>query len=154
MAGLLGGSVVAVLFFLVDLARGQPLRVPDALGHVLFHLGGGGSAEGEIAHVMVYSIFHFVAFMIVGIASAAVLRRSERQPSILAGALLCFVVFEAGFIILAVLMTQSSRLGMPAWYMVTIGNLLAAVVMGWYLSRLYPRLTERADAVLGGRHGA
>ena len=154
-AGLLGGSAVAVWFLIVDTIRGHPFRVPDALGHILLHLGGGGVTEGAAAHVIVYTVFHFAAFIVVGIAASTILRRSESQPSILAGAFLLFVIFEGGFFLLLIVLTsQSQRLGTPAWYMVSIGNLLAAAVMGWFLWRRYPALRARTDAVLGGRHGA
>ncbi|MBI3568874.1 MAG: hypothetical protein HY084_11815 [Gemmatimonadetes bacterium] len=153
LGGLLGAASVAAWFLLVDIARGTPFLVPDALGHILFHMGGGGVAEGAFAHVLAYTAFHVAAFVAVGVFAAAVLRRSERQPSLLAGALLLFVVFECGFFLLTLLMMQSHRLGMPAWYLVASGNLLAAGVMGVYLSRKYPALGARVDAALSGRDG-
>ncbi len=148
VGGLLGAATVAGWFLIVDLVRGTPFLVPDALGHILFHLGGGGAAEGAIAHVLAYTAFHVAVFVIVGVFAATVLRRSERQPSVLAGALLLFVVFECAFFSFTLLMTQSRRLGMPAWYLVASGNLLAAVVMGLYLSRKHPALRARVDAAL------
>lgn len=153
-AGVLGGLVVAVWLFIVDLIRGQPFRVPDLLGHILFHAVGGGATEGAVAHVVVYTIFHFAIFIAIGVAASAILRRSEHQPAILAGAFLLFVVFEAGFFTLSLLMTESRRLGMPAWYVVSIGNVLAAATMGWFLWRRHPGIRARTDAVLGGRHGS
>lgn len=152
-AGILGGLVVAVWLFIADLIRGQPFRVPDALGHLLFHAVGGGVTEGVVAHVVVYTLFHFAIFIAIGVAASSILRHSERQPSILAGAFLLFIVFEAGFFSLTALMTESRRLGMPVWSLVSIGNVLAAAAMGWFLWRRYPGIRARTDAVLGGRDG-
>ena len=152
IAGLLGATTVAVWFLAVDIARGTPFLVPDALGHILFHMGGGGASEGKIAHVLAYTVFHVGAFAGVGIFASAVLRRSEIHPSLLAGALLLFVVFEGAFFTLTLLLVQSQRLGMPAWYLVATGNLLAAIAMGVYLWREHPSLRARGEEVLGGRH--
>jgi heme/copper-type cytochrome/quinol oxidase subunit 4 len=153
IAGSLGAATVAVWFLVVDVLRGTPFLVPDALGHVLLHMGGGGVAESRITHVATYTVVHFLAFAVVGVLAAAVLRRSERQPSVLAGALLLFAVFEAGFFMFTLLMAQSNKLGMPAWYLVATGNLIAAVVMGTYLWRVHPNLRGRGESVLSGRHG-
>lgn len=96
-AGVLGATAVAALFFIVDLLRGQPFLVPAGLGHQLLHAFGLAGNEGMLLHVIAYSLFHYVAFALVGIAAAMVARRAEQQPALLAGAFLLFVVFEAGF---------------------------------------------------------
>lgn len=150
IAGLLGGAAVAAWFFIVDAARGVPLRVPSALGHILFHAAGIAGAEGRSAHVIAYTIFHFAAFVTVGLFAAATLRLSERQPSLLAGAFLLFVVFEAGFYTITAVLAQSQSLGLPAWYMVLAGNAIASLVMGTYLWRANPGLRANIDAALKG----
>ena len=151
IAGLLGAGAVAVWFLVVDIARGRPLLVPSALGHILFHATGTAGTEGRAAHVIAYSVFHVAAFVVVGILAAAILRRSERQPSLLAGAIILFVVFEAGFYVITSLLAQSQTLGLPSWYMVVAGNLIASVVMGMYLWRSYPTAARDIDAALSGR---
>lgn len=150
VAGLLGAATVAAWFLVVDVARGSPLRVPSALGHILFHAAGIAGTEGRSAHVIAYTIFHVVAFVAVGVLTAALLRLSERQPSVLAGALILFVVFEAGFYGITSLLAQSQSLGVPSWYMVLVGNGIASLVMGTYLWRAHPRLRENMDAALRG----
>src|SRR5574338_1314907 len=140
IAGLLGALSVAIWFLIVDAARGVPLRVPSALGHILFHAAGIAGSEGRSAHVIAYTLFHVAAFVAVGLFAAAILRLSERQPSVLAGAFVLFVIFEAGFYLITLVLTQSRSLGLPSWYMVAGGNAIASLVMGTYLWRAHPGL--------------
>jgi TRAP-type C4-dicarboxylate transport system permease small subunit len=70
---------------------------------------------------------------------------------VIAGAFILFVVFEAGFYVITSLLAQSQTLGLPSWYMVVAGNLIASLVMGMYLWRAYPRLRSDIDAALSGR---
>lgn len=151
VAGLLGAVAVAIWFLIVDAARGTPLLVPSALGHILFHATGTAGSEGRTAHVILYSVFHVAAFVVVGVLAAAILRRSERRPSLLAGAFVLFVVFEVGFYGMTSLLAQSRTLGVPAWYMVLAGNFIASLTMGAYLWRAYPNVPRSVDAALSGR---
>lgn len=150
IAGLLGATAVAAWFLIVDAARGAPLQVPSALGHILFHATGIAGTEGRSAHVIAYTIFHVAAFVAVGLLAAAILRRGDRQPSVLAGAFVLFVVFEVGFYAITSLLTQSRSLGLPSWYMVVAGNVIASLVMGTYLWRTHPGLRANIDAALRG----
>lgn len=151
IAGLLGAGAVAVWFLIVDAARGVPLLVPSALGHLLFHATGTAGSEGRTAHLILYTAFHIAAFIAVGVLAAAILRRSERRPSLLAGAFVLFIVFEAGFYAMTSLLAQSQTLGLPSWYMVLGANLIASVAMGAYLWRAHPSLRRNIDAALSGR---
>lgn len=150
IAGLLGALSVAIWFLIVDAARGVPLRVPSALGHILFHAAGIAGSEGRSAHVIAYTLFHVAAFVAVGLFAAAILRLSERQPSVLAGAFVLFVIFEAEFYLITLVLTQSRSLGLPSWYMVAGGNAIASLVMGTYLWRAHPGLRANIDAALRG----
>lgn len=151
IAGLLGAGTVALWFFVIDLARGKPLLVPSALGHLIFHATGSAGNEGRTAHVVAYTIVHVLAFIVVGVIASAILRRGERAPSVLAGGLLLFAVFEAAFYVVTSVLTQSQTLGLPAWYLVASGNLVAALVMGRYLWKAYPSLRADLDRGLSGR---
>ena len=150
-AGLLGATIVALWFLVIDFLRGRPFLVPAALGHALLHGTGLARNEGIAVHVLAYSVFHYFAFLLVGIIAAVVLRHAEREPSLLAGAFLLFAVFEIGFYLLTALLAESSSIGMAAWYLVAGGNLLAALAMGIYLWRSHPGLGARLDQALSGR---
>jgi hypothetical protein len=125
--------------------------VPSALGHLLFHAAGAAGSEGRTAHVIAYSVFHVAAFVVAGVLAAATFRYSERQPSLLAGAFILFVIFETGFYGITSVLAQSRTLGVPSWYMVVAGNLIAALVMGTYLWRAYPSLRTNLGAALSGK---
>jgi hypothetical protein len=153
IAGLLGAATVALWFFVIDLARGKPLLMPSALGHIIFHATGVAGSEGQTAHVVAYTIFHVFAFVVVGIIASAILRRGEREPAVIAGGFLLFVVFEAGFYIMTSALSQSKTLGLPSWYLVASGNLISSVVMGAYLWKAYPSLRADLDKGLGGGDG-
>ena len=151
VAGILGASVVALWFLVIDVVRGRPLGTPAALGHAILHAIGLARSERMIAHVAAYTVFHYAGFILVGCVAALVLRRAESQPSLLAGAFLLFAVFELGFYFLTALIAEATSLGMAAWYLVAGGNLLAAIVMGVYLWRAHPGLGTRLDHALSGR---
>lgn len=151
IAGVLGASAVALWFLIVDFARGRPFLVPAALGHGLLHATGLAGREGMLANVVMYTIFHYAAFLAIGVLAALLLRRAEGEPLILAGAFLLFIVFEVGFYIFSSVIAESPVLGAPSWYMVTVGNLLAAAVMGVYLWRAHPGLGGQLDHALSGR---
>lgn len=151
VAGVLGATAVAIFFLIVDYARGRPFLVPAGLGHALLHAMGLARSERMFAHVAAYSVFHYAAFIAVGIAAAALLRRAEREPMLLAAGFLIFAVLETGFYLLGAIISEASSLGMPAWYLVAGGNVLAAVVMGVYLWRAHPTLGRNLDHALSGR---
>lgn len=148
-AGIIGATVVAILFFVVDMVRGQPLAVPAGLGHLVLHGVGMGEEMSRPAKIIAYTIFHYAAFAVVGVAAAAVARRAESQPTILAGALVAFVMAEIGFTAMSFMLSQSRTLGVVTWYQVAAGNLLAAAAMGWYLWKQHPGLSAQARAALG-----
>lgn len=151
IAGAVGATGVAVWFLIVDLIRGRPFLVPAALGHGLLHATGLAGLGSFATNVVAYTAFHYAAFLVVGLAAALVLRRSDTQPAVLAGAFLLFVVFEVGFLVLTTIIPESRALGLPSWLLVSIGNVIAAVAMGAYLWRSHPLLTRHLDSALSGR---
>lgn len=150
-AGALGATAVAILFFIVDLLRGRPFLVPAGLGHALLHGLGASGTEGMVAHVVVYTAFHYLAFSLVGIFAATIARRAEQEPGLLVGGFLLFAVFEAGFVALSSVLALGSVLGSSAWLMVTAGNALAALVMGWSLWRTHPDVWRQWNLAMSGR---
>ena len=67
--GLIGAAVAMVLFLLVDLAAGVPLRTPAMLGNALFH-GASGAREAAITTKVVlgYTAVHVAGFVLFGLA--------------------------------------------------------------------------------------
>ena len=143
IAGFIGATVVAVWFLVVDLVAGQAFFTPATLGRALLSvLGPATAGETVLGAVVVYTIFHYAAFVVVGLIAVVVVHVAETEPSVLAGFLILFVVFELAFHGLVALLQQTTALGALAWYQVLAGNLLAATAMGTYLWRAHPALRE------------
>jgi uncharacterized membrane protein YphA (DoxX/SURF4 family) len=143
VAGFIGATVVAVWFLVVDLVAGQAFFTPATLGRALLSvLGPATAGETVLGAVVVYTIFHYAAFVVVGLIAVVVVHVAETEPSVLAGFLILFVVFELAFHGLVALLQHTTALGALAWYQVLAGNLLAATAMGTYLWRAHPALRE------------
>ena len=153
VAGLLGATAVAVWFFVGDLIRQQPFRTPIGLGRGLLSVLGPGKDDSAVVLVIGYTIFHYLAFIAVGLFAAMIVHLAEREPSVLAGALILFVATEIGFYALSAVLAESPFFGTLSWIQVSLGNLIAAVVMGTYLWRTHPELKRELDFALGGSEG-
>src|SRR5918992_1270579 len=144
IAGLIGAAVIAGWFFLVDAISGRPFFTPATLGHGLLDVLGKQEKpdDSTVIHVLAYTVFHFAAFMLVGLAASLIVFLAQREPSILFGFMVLFVAFEVGFYGLVGLLHQATALREFAWYQVLIGNLLAAGAMGFYFWRTHKELAE------------
>jgi hypothetical protein len=150
-AGFLGATAIAVWFLIVDVVSGHPLYTPDLLGRGLISVLGKPPAMPDtmMTHVLAYTLFHYVAFSLVGVIVASIVHQSARTPAILAGFLIMFVVFELGAYGLAGLLTESEFGGL-AWYQIFVANLLAAVLMGWFMWVRHPGLKRDIGTALTG----
>jgi hypothetical protein len=150
-AGIIGATAIAVWFAIIDILAAHPLHTPDILGAGLISvLGKPPMMPDTMAfHVFIYTIFHYVVFAIVGIILATVVHQSARTPAVLAGALIAFVAFELGAIGLTALLTET-RLGGMAWYQVFLANLVATLLMFWFMWRRHPTLRADLDRALTG----
>jgi hypothetical protein len=140
VAGLLGAAVVAAWFLIFDLARGQPLFTPAALGSTLF-LGAGSVDEVVLSPLTVfgYTVLLLGAFIATGFLTAGIAAAADEQPPLILAAVLLFAVFEA-FFMGSLAMVAEFLLGTLAWWTIAVGNLLAALSMGWYLWMHHPKL--------------
>jgi hypothetical protein len=152
-AGMLGAGAVALWFLGVDILGGRPLQTPEGLGRGVlgvFGLPTDGPMPGVVAF---YTVFHVGAFIGIAAVVSAIVHVSERQPGVLAGAMILFVVMEVAFYGLSAALAESPVLGVLDWNRVATGNLVAALVMGTYLWRTHPLLQENLDLALSGRDG-
>lgn len=151
LAGIIGATAIVVWFGVIDFLGAHPLHTPDILGAGLISILGKPPMMPDTMafHVFIYTVFHYVAFAIVGIVIATIVHQSARTPAILAGFLVAFVAFELGAIGLTTLFTES-RLGGMAWYQIFLANLLAAVLMFWFMWRRHPALRADIDRALTG----
>jgi hypothetical protein len=142
IAGLLGAVAVMLWFLVLDLVRQSAFFTPGALGSALF-FGARGTAEIQVTveTVLGYTGIHVVAFMVVGLIASAMVEGARREPPLLLGMILFFVTLEVLFIgLLAIVATW--LLDSIEWWMVVVGNLIAAGVMGGYLLHEHPELRE------------
>jgi hypothetical protein len=149
-AGVLGATLVAVWFFIVDTLAMHPFHTPRVLGAALFSLLGPAGSESPALYVGTYTIVHYALFIAAGLIATAMVHAAHREPTILAGAFILFVIFELAFYSFVSLLAHT-LLEELAWYSVAIGNALAAVAMGTYLWLRHPALAENFSYSLSGK---
>lgn len=134
-AGALGATAVAAWFLLYDAAQGRPYFTPALLGSVLFH-GLRDVSAVSIAWPLVlgYSLFHWAAFALFGIAAAGLLARADRQPTLLFVFVMLVCCFEV-FALALVAVLAEWLFEALAWWSIAVANALAVVVMLSFLGR-------------------
>lgn len=144
IVGVIGATIIAVWFFAIDLIGGRPLFTPATLGRGMLRIFGPLDAgTSTAALVLIYTVVHYAAFILLGLIVSMIVNVAQREPSILLGFVVLFAAMEVGFYALAGLLQQATQLGALAWYNVMLGNLLAAIGMGFYLWRAHPSLREQ-----------
>lgn len=150
IAGFLGATSIAIWFLIVDTVEGRPFYTPTVLGVGLLSVFGPRGDEGPVAQVIAYTIFHYGAFLGIGVLVSYIVHRAEKDDTVLAVALILFIALELGFYGLAAVLSQSRQFGSLAWYQVLVGNLIAAVAMGTYIWRTHPELRRELEHALVG----
>jgi hypothetical protein len=138
--GMVGAVTVAAWFLMLDFDRGQPFATPALLAAMLLH----GVADPRLAHVTgrlvaEYSVAHFTAFMIFGLAAASLISATEREPQLVAGVLTLFACFEFFFLFLIGAVSQA-LLETLVWWRIFTANILATGAMFAVLSSRHPAL--------------
>src|SRR2546427_10905587 len=140
VAGLIGAVVVALWFFVFDLARGKPFITPTLLGSmVFFGVKTPVGLDPALGPIVGYTILHGLAFIAFGIVAATMMAMSEREPTLFIGFVILFACFEVFFFGLLSVLGQAAQAAL-VWWSVLIGNLLASVAMLWYLFRAHRAL--------------
>jgi len=143
VAGLIGASSIAVWFLAIDLIAGRPFFTPATLGHGLLSvLGPVSPNDGQLTFVLVYTVFHFAAFMFVGLLASLVVFLARKEPSILFAFIILFAVTEVGIYGLVGLLDVGTLMGRSAWIQVMAANVIAAVAMGFYFWRTHRELAD------------
>ena len=142
IAGLIGASLVAVWFLVVDLIAGRAFFTPAMLGDAMF-FGVRDPARVQITFPVIvgYTMFHVLAFVLVGLMSAVLAFAVEAFPPTLFIVVVGFCVFEFGFYLLVATLARP-LLGALAWWSVAIGNAIAAFGMGYFLWKAHPKLRQ------------
>ena len=146
VAGLLGAAAVALWFLIVHTITGRPFFTPAMLGDALFWgVRDPGKVRIAFPTVVGYTMFHVLAFGLVGMVAAFLAHQVELFPSTLFIVVVAFGVFEFGFYIVVATLARP-LLGALAWWNVAIGNAIAAVGMGAFLWWQHPKLREELRA--------
>src|SRR5262249_54855488 len=95
-------------------------------------------------------IFHYAAFIGVGLLAAVIVHWGLRVPGVLAGAFVMFVMIEIGFYGLGSVLACSPLFGTLSWIQVATGNPIPAILIGGYLWRAHPDLGHDLDLALKG----
>ena len=135
LVGFAGAAAVALWFLLYDLAAGIPFRTPALLGAALFEgLRDPAALTITSSLVFEYSLVHGLAFLVFGVAAAALFALADHDRHVLFFVFMLFCCFEVAM--LAALMILDSWLlnTLEPWAILG-ANLLAAVVMMGILFR-------------------
>ncbi len=148
LAGVVAATAVAAVFLVIDLAAGAPFRTPRQLGAMLLTLFGGasGAATDGATPLALYTLFHFVSFIIAGILAAAVVQVTIKQPAAILLFVILFFAFEVAFTGFVAFLDVTSTGGITP-IQVAIGNVVASVAMALFFRARHPRLRSIGRAL-------
>ncbi len=125
LAGVVGATVLAVWFLIVDAAHGSPFRTPAFLAASLVAVEG---LETRPVLISLYTILHYAAFVGIGLGVVWLLEKLETAPSVLLGLVLGFVLFDIVFFA-SVYITGVDLVDELGWVEVLAGNLFAGIFL-------------------------
>jgi hypothetical protein len=147
IAGLIGATIVAVWFLILDAARGQPFRTPALLGAATFS---GVTAPDAVpvspGLVVPYTVLHGVVFALIGILAAYLIMSAQREPGRLLTLFILLLSFEIFFLAVVGWLARPV-LSELAWWAILVANALAAFGM---LAYLFVGHRALGRALLGG----
>jgi len=141
-AGVIGASIVALWFLVIDTLAGHSLHTPTLLGTLLIKgLDALATATVDPAMVAAYTAVHVVAFVVVGVLASYLVTLFDRYPAAGICLVFLFAFFEVGFFIASAALGGVLMNHLAPWA-VGIGNLLAAAGMAVYFWKRHPHLKE------------
>lgn len=152
VAGVIGATAVAAWFLVVDLVAAELFFTPTRLGQAFGRtFGFAPMAESTTVAFLGYTVIHYVGFIVVATIAAAIVHAAGRQPTVLAGAFLAFVIAQAAIYGFIALLHATDLLEHLTWVLIAVGNLIGAGAIGWKLWRDHPGLRVGIGSALGGR---
>jgi hypothetical protein len=143
VSGIIGGAIIAVWFLVYDVATGHPFHTPGLLGAIVFNaLQQPQSFAVSTALVLGYTVLHFFAFIMFGIASSILMVASEREPVLALGELILFVWFELCFFAFVTYL-NSTAVEELGWWNIIGGNIVALAAIIAYFEHGHPRIVRR-----------
>ena len=150
--GVIGATAVAVWFLVVDTIAGRPFYTPELLGSAVFSLFGPAGDDSRLQHILGYTLWHYAAYIVIGTVLAAIVRRAQDDPNVLAGLAIFFFVYQLGFYGIVALLSET-LLGNLAWYQIGMANVVSSLLMGWYLWHTHREVGRELQYALEGREG-
>jgi len=135
-AGVLGATVVTAWIIGTGALAGRPLDTPAQLGVGLLGAVAAGT-HGRVAGAVTYFALLYACCTAIALGLALVVHRSDREPSILIGGAVAFILFQFAVVGFTEILAQS-RLGSIVWVQFLGGNALAAVTTATSLYRSHP----------------
>jgi hypothetical protein len=143
VVGVVGAAVAMVLFLIVDLAAGVPLRTPAMLGAALFH---GARSAGEVPItaplVLGYTLVHLGGFVLFGLAVSGLFALAERDKRVLGLIFMLGCCLAVVFIAMAYGLSQWMREAMTPWVFLS-GHVLAGLAVVAALVYFHRRLLRQ-----------
>jgi hypothetical protein len=136
VAGLIGAVVVAVWFLVIDSIRGEPLRTPIRLGSAFL------SQPDPLRALVLYTVFHGIAFALFGLLASIFLAGAEREPMLVFALVILFTAFEV-FFFAALVVGAGWLLDEIAAWTIFVANVFATTAMLAYFFRRHRGLAQR-----------
>ncbi|HUE96198.1 MAG TPA: hypothetical protein VMN39_06040 [Longimicrobiaceae bacterium] len=136
--GAIGGSTVALVGLLIDLAKFEPLFMPSLIGSALF-LGADPASVTEVRMDMVayFTAVHIVAFLALGLAMSAMVQRMHElalHPVVVT--VVIFLALQVGFVV-ADRLFLGGVVGVIGFWWIALPNALGAAAMGIFLLKAH-----------------
>jgi len=125
LAGILGATAIAVWFLILDSVQGMPLYTPAFIASSLFGLEG---VQYHTGAILLFTLIHYAAFIVVGIFAAWIAKQVEVIPGVLLGVALGFLLFDIVFYG-SIVLTGADVIGEFGWPVVLTGNIIAGIVL-------------------------
>ena len=140
-AGIIGATIVAGWFLILDVIAHRPFFTPSVLGQVLL-LGRDAPVSTPVPEaIALYSFVHFGAFVGLGVLVTQLVHLAAKEPVFRYLLLILFVVFEVFFIGVAFVFFQDTQ-GIFSWWAILAANTLAAIGMGLFFWFRHPALRD------------
>lgn len=146
VTGLVGALIVAVWYFIVDLAGGQPLHTPNVLGKIFLRGDLTPATHVVPAAVLGYTVLHLVLFGLIGVGLTALTHLASRSPAFRMGVWIGLLVAFGLFAGLTYGLGVASGERFSPWLVIG-GSLLGVLGMAGYLWRRHPRLARSLQEV-------
>lgn len=138
-AGVLGAAAVWLWILLIGALYGTPLRLATLLGDGLAHIVRVASPPEWVA-VLVFTIFHFVAWVGIAEVMVIVLRVAKRTPAVLLLAAVVMILVLLALIGITVIFASGGLGSGFAWAGIYVGSLIGLAVTAGYLLRWHPEV--------------